>query len=165
MVDRGVFYTDNTNIIFHKVSINWDLGFDKAAKHGYIDRIRKGLPPELLPTIDVTSGSDSSIGRTMSPIFLKTADGTSVEDLWSSEVGVPGVIDYIYCTALSAAQRGVIAHHVSFMDVFHKVENGKNTQAFCCALFRLLLVTDKLYLLNDPQMFVDWYNEVPFFIV
>lgn len=162
MVKRGCFTSDGTNILFHTVEIDWNLGFDKRAKHGYISRIQEQLPLDCKPVIDVTSASNDKIGRSMSPIFLHTKDGECVEDLYP-KYGIPGVIDWIYITSLSTIQRGVIAHHNGFMDVFYSPDKGRNTQAISCACFKLLLLTNKLSILDDVQTFVDWYNEVPLF--
>lgn len=163
MVKRGCFYTDGTNIVFKTVEINWDLGFDKPAKQQYIRNIIKALPHEYTPAIDVTSASYDPVGRSLSPIFLKTEDGTPVEDLYAV-YPAPGVIDWIYLTSLQQKHKGCIAHHMSFIDVFHSPEKGRNTQAYTCALYRLLLLQDNLKVLRDVQEFVDWYDQVPYFV-
>ena len=166
MVKRCGFYTDGANVICKECAIEWNMGFDKAAKHNYIMQIKAELPRELNPMIDVTSASDSIAGKALSPIFIECGStGMSIEDYLKKhpECAKPGFFDFIYINCLSDDQKNTIFTTYCFIDVFHKPEKGRNTQASACAYYKLLQWQEKEFLLTDLDLFLDWYNSVPFF--
>lgn len=164
MVQRSGFYTDGTNVIQRVIGIEWDLGFDKTAKRQYIERIKEALPDMLKPMIDVTSASPNALHRSLSPIFIEFS-GDSLENFIQKnpQVLVPGIIDFLYMKCLSSSQKQLIRDTNCFIDVFHKPENGRNTQAACCAYAKLLMLRGKENLLNDIDAFLSWYNDVGFY--
>lgn len=166
MVARGGFYTDGTNVLFKSCLIEWDLGFDRRAKQMYINRIKEQLPTELNPMVDVTSASYDRIGQSLSPIFVQYGRGSLEEFCTASpEAWTPGIFDFLYFNSLTKEQKDFIMSQNCFIDVFHKPEKGRATQACSCAYYKLLCLKGKESLLNNLEEFLCWYNDVGFYNV
>lgn len=165
MVKRCGFYTQDNKLCRKDVFIDWDLGFDKDAKHSYIESIRRELGEDLYPIVDVTTASNDSVARKLSPFFV-LVDGISVEDMWAeikesnlSICKVSGMFDFLYLNALSESQKDYVMSQKCFIDVFHNPDKAFNTQAKSLAVLQLLIMQNKEGLLDDCKLFIDWYKE------
>lgn len=168
MVNRCGFYTDGTNVIAKSCSIEWNLGFDKKAKLKYVEQVKAALPKELNPMLEVTSASDSIMGKSLSPIFIVAGmTCLSIDDLVKRrpELAAPGYFDFLYLNCLSDAQWDTIRDKYCFIDVFHDPRKGRKTQASACAYGKLLLLQNRRALLKDREAFIDWYNQVPYYSI
>lgn len=166
MAKRSGFYIENNTIVQKVVDINWELGFDKKAKHTYIERIIKALGEELQPAIDVTSASNVEEGKALSPLLLRVPGrNMSVEDL-QRDLGaydIPGLADYYYLRALQDSHIATVNRHKCFIDVFHNPEKSfGNTQACSLAVYKLLRQIGRLDLIaiGNKDKFVDWYQNM-----
>lgn len=165
MVKRSGFYIEDGHICRKDVKIDWDLGFDKAAKWEYIDRIIKVLGDGLNPVVDVTTAAYDNESRSLSPFFVKI-NGNSVEVQWAElkaqNAGItnlPGAFDFLYLNALSEKQVAYVLKQKCFIDVFHNPDKAFNTQAKSLAVLQLLHSQDCMEYLHDLRVFTAWYVE------
>jgi len=166
MVKRCGFYISKGKLCRKDVLIDWDLGFDRDAKAEYIERIKRALGEDLMPSIDVTTASTDAIAKRLSPYYVILEDGVSVEDAWKEikitvpEVcKIPGMFDFIYLNGLNEWQRDYVKRMECFIDVFHNPDKAFNTQAKALAVFKLLNVQGKQEYLEDCNAFVKWYKQ------
>lgn len=165
MVRRSGFkVTGDNQITQYIVSIDWDLGFDKKAKHEYIKRIASQLQVYgIADTLDVTSASNVHVGKMLSPLFVEVpALGCSLEDALQKIPNcfvIPGLADWYYCRALSDLNKATILKHECISDVFHNPDKSYgNTQALSCACYKLLHNTGQLSLLDNRDEFLNWFQ-------
>ena len=163
MVTRCGFFVEDGELYRKDVYIDWELGFDKAAKHEYIKRIQFALGPELSPCVDVTTASPVWEARGLSPHFLKAGD-LSIEDAWAQlkvnnikATRIPGAFDFLYLNALSPEQLKYVMKQKCFIDVFHNPERAFNTQAKSLAVYQLLVGQDAVEILKNLSAFSEWY--------
>lgn len=171
MVDRCGFSIENGKIICTIVQIDWDLGFDTFAKRKYIEYVQQELSyKRCSPTdkfVDVTTASNSSDGKSLSPYYLHDTEGRIIEDAWAltkelapDVIHLPGAFDFIYLHGvMNGKLEPVILKYNLFIDVFHNPKKGFNTQARSCAVYVLLNSLGKLDLLNKPTEFFKWFKE------
>lgn len=165
MVRRsGYRVTGDNQVTQYVVDIDWDLGFDREAKHIYIQRIADGLRAYgITDTLDVTSASSVHVGKMLSPLFIDVPSlGCSLEDALQSIPNcftIPGLPDWYYCRALSDLNKATILKHDCISDVFHNPNKGYgNTQALSCVCYKLLHNTGRLNLLEDRDKFINWFQ-------
>lgn len=165
MVNRSVFGTTRGGAVAQLVvTIDWELGFDKEAKHTYIKRIAEeagkcGIPKVL----DVTSASNVYCGKMLSPIFVQVPYlDCSLEDALHNVPNaftIPGLADWYYCKALTDQHKHTLLSYDYYSDVFHNPSKGYgNTQAMSCTVWRLLHDTNNLALLESKDGFLQWFN-------
>lgn len=164
MVKRCAFYVKDGVVKRCVVEINWELGFTSYAKLEYINRLYYALHEKGLSNIlDVTSANKGTqCGYILSPMYIKK-DGISVEDLYMQQrVRLDGqasrmlFYDWLYGKMLSEKHINMIKCYDVFVDVFHKPDVSKCTQAKSCAIFKLLLERGMLDLYDDAVRFYDW---------
>lgn len=171
MVQRSGFYVKDGKIIQRIIWIAWDLGFDKQAKHQYIDRVINALGTDIAPIADVTSASYIPETRNLSPIFVKMQDGNqSVEEflqhmkesIFPQVFQVPGVSDYVYLKALSEENVKTALSYNCYVDVFHNPQKSYgNSQALSLAVLRLIWETKQFHVLElEMNDFIKWYNTI-----
>lgn len=165
MVKRSGFRVTGDNQITQYITyIEWDLGFDRMAKHAYIKRIADGLSYYgISDTLDVTSASNTHDGKMLSPIFVQVPTlGCSLEDALQNIPGVfevPGLADWYYCRAISDSNKETILAHDCISDVFHNPDKGYgNTQAQSCVCYKLLYETNRLGILDSRESFLTWFH-------
>lgn len=163
MVARSGFYLEDGVIVQRVVSIDWDLGFDRAAKNAYVTRLHNALGDDLTKA-EVTSASLLPETRMLSPIYLtEKSCGKSVEDAYQTvkAIAPPFFFHFLYLGNLGEKEYGMIKHYQCYTDVFHNPEKEwGNTQAFSLALYRLLVEQKKLSVLEDFNDFLGWLQEV-----
>lgn len=155
MVQRMIFGFDGNGIVEFPVEINWDLGFDKAAKLEYINRVcdaaycRYGLDEVL----DVTTANSSiENGRILSPHILKCYGGNMSVDAYFSEHGkntlspvmqkVAFAYYYMFSVCHNAEAYILFDRYNYFFDVFWKIGGG-DTQAYTCVLLKKAIYENK----------------------
>lgn len=170
MVSRCGFYVYGDVIVERIVKIDWDLGFDRDAKHKYIERIKSALGSYVGTKADVTTASQDYKARRLSPIFLKCKDkDMSVEDCWQQVVKdkipnaseVRGLFDYVYLYNFSDYEIDVAMEYDCYIDVFHNPDRGfHNTQARSLAVLRLIIETGQEQVLESLEGFLQWYKTI-----
>lgn len=174
MVPRCAYYLNEDNdIVRHVVLIDWDLGFDKEAKHQYIMRMIDAIDKPNMLIMDITSASYIRETRMLSPIFVKMKNDAekSVEDYIAesqifnavniSEASKIQLVGYIYLTNLSELNITTIKKYDGFFDVFnHPIRHPHNSQALFAILYKKLMLEHKLDVLSDYDKYVEWYNSV-----
>lgn len=155
MVQRIIFGFDGDGIIELPVEINWDLGFDKAAKLEYINRVcdvaygRYGLDEVL----DVTTANSSvENGKILSPHILKCyGTDLSVSDYYDEHgkarltpimQKVAFAYYYMFSICHSTEAYVVFNRYNYFFDIFWKPGNG-DTQAYLCVLLKKVIHENK----------------------
>lgn len=164
MVTRSVFYVEGNKIYRQDILIEWDLGFDKEAKHEYIKRIQQAASGNLRHSVDVTTASPDYTARSLSPFFVKDGD-MNIEDVWALNkqqqpqiVRIPGAFDFIYLNAIPEALKEYVYEQTGFIDVFFNPDKAYNTQAKSLAILQLLNETGNLCKLENLGEFVEWYR-------
>lgn len=171
MVQRSGFYVADGRIIQRIVRIEWDLGFDRDAKHQYIDRVINALGTDIAPIADVTSASYVKETQRLSPIFVRMPDGNqTVEDylqvikngVFPEIFQIPGASDYVYLTALSEEDLKTALQYNCYVDVFHNpTKSYGNTQALSLAVMRLICETKQFNVLDlSINDFCKWYQSI-----
>lgn len=151
------------------VSIPWDLGFDKKAKHAYVAALHIGLNKKMPDKMisEVTTACPDEFGRMLSPYNI-IVNGVSLEDMWKTAKvngysdfywgsGNPSVgFDHFY--AYYALYLLPLIRRIDiFTDIFYNPMKAHNTQARACAVLKLLAEENKLKLLQDKSEYVRWY--------
>lgn len=157
MVKRCGFYVRDNKLVRRDVMINWDLGFDKEAKHKYIERIQYALAP--LHSVDVTTASPIWKAQHLSPVFVALEDGTKVEDLYSVTKH-QGAVEYYYLNALSDKQVDFVLSQECFIDVFHNPDKAFRTQAEALAILKLICSQGSQILKGTLLEFMEYYQNV-----
>ena len=158
MATRCGYYTDGFNLFRCVTSIDWNLGFNKEAKTAYINNLVNKLSPTLGVVKDVTTASPEVNTRNLSPHCIKLSDGNYLSDLYS-EYGVPGIFDFLYMISLTQEQLELVKSIDCFIDVFHDPYKSSETQAKTLALLKMLILQDRLVLLENIDKFLEWYND------
>ena len=171
MVSRCGFYVSGNRIVQKNISIDWDLGFTREAKHEYIKRIIDALG-DVGKCSDVTSASPIYKDRMLSPIFVRMISyDKSVEDFYQENIKpeygyIPGLMEYIYILNLSEDE---IRHALTidcYIDVFHNPDKRQGcTQALALAILRWMAATDKTNVISSLESFLEWYKNIPLDIV
>lgn len=174
MVPRCAYYLNESyDVIRHIVLINWDLGFDREAKHQYIMRLTEALNKPDMIIVDITTASYIYEARMLSPVFVKLKNDPSitVEDYlqqihlfnnpqFSEDTRVK-LSGYIYMTNLSDRNKSVIAKYDGFFDVFgNPIKAPHNTQALFATLYKKLMLQHKEDILSDYDTYVDWFDSL-----
>ena len=163
MVKRCGYFIQDGKLCRKDVYIDWDKGFDREAKHAYIEDIKDKLGCDVYSIYDVTTASPSYKARSLSPFYVKDEDGTNLEDVWAevkkktNGVFVPGLYDFTYLSKLSRIHIETALSINCFIDVFHNPDKAINTQAKSLAILKLLHEQNKMYYLEDFKQFSDWY--------
>lgn len=162
MVKRCAFYVRQCKLIQRNVSIDWNLGFDKEAKHAYIKQMQGALSP-YVRVVDVTTASPIWEARGLSPFYVKVSEQMSVEDGWKilqqKAQGKLGSVDFdfFYLSHLSEEQIQYVIRTDGFIDVFHNPDKACNTQARSLACLQLLYLYGKTDYLKEYKWFREWY--------
>ena len=170
MVLRGVYYAEGVTVKCKIVSINWDLGFTREAKHEYTQRIIDTVNGTCGRIAEVTSSAANYRTRMLSPIFIKmrTEPYSMLEDyLQELNKTIPNIfqytplVDYYYITNLSNENLKTLHEYDAYCDVFHNPSKGwGNTQAESLAVLRALENDNRTHLLSDYRAFLGWYTHV-----
>lgn len=171
MTVRCGYYVKGDKIVQRNVSILWDLGFDKPAKHEYIKRIYSALGDDIGRCCDVTTASPVYETRRLSPIFMdmKNSDLT-VEDYYQQvikpKVGyVPGLMELAYCYSLDSERISTIMKYDCYIDVFHNpTKRNGCTQALACAIIKWAITNNKPNLFESEKDFLEWYKNLPLIV-
>lgn len=136
MVLRGVYFADGCTVKCKVVSIDWNLGFDRAAKHEYHKRIVEQLNGCCGRVAEVTTSSANYDTRMLSPVFvrMRTNPSMSVEDyLQEVKATIPDIftyiplVDYYYITNLSNKNLETLHRYDAYCDVFYNPNKGWET--------------------------------------
>lgn len=163
MVKRCGFFIQDGALMRKDVIIEWDLGFDKEAKLQYIDRLHTALGEELSPIVEVTTASNTYLGRCLSPFYTKIK-GVSVEELWpvikkkSEGVFISGMYEFVYLQSLTNEQQSYVLQRKCFTDVFFNPDKACNTQAKALVVYQLLCLQKKKEILGSLMEFTKWYE-------
>ncbi len=174
MVPRCAYYlNESRDVVRHSVLIDWDLGFDREAKHQYIMRLTQTLNKPDMVIVDITSASYIYEARMLSPIFVKMKNdpAKSVEDYLGeiklftssvlSEESKIAFAGYVYMINLSDVNIKTIIKYDGFFDVFnHPIKHPHNTQAYFATLYKKLMLERNEDVLSDYDKYVNWYNSV-----
>ena len=173
MVPRCAYYiNDNSELVRHYVLIEWDLGFTKEAKHKYINRIIDALGMDDKIMVDVTSASYIYDAQHLSPLFvkLKSNPTMSVEDyigtikLQMSLVGYDMRVKYygyIYLASFTDKEIRAIEKYDGFFDVFNnQLSTPDNSQAYFCAVYKLMLRQKKTDVLQDFDSYLEYLSNM-----
>lgn len=168
MVPRCGYYVLGDVIICETVYIEWNKGFDRAAKTAYTYDLLNKLD-HLKPVAEVTTASPNVETRGLSPMYIKMKDNQqlSVEDYMKDlHDRVPssrGQMCFFHLTYL----QNLLKEHIRtlhkyncYTDVFANPAKGfGHSQALSLAIYRLLENTKRLHLLSNNQAFIKWYND------
>lgn len=167
MVPRCGYYAKDGALVRKTVWINWNLGFDKEAKHRYANALIEALK-ENGPVAEVTSGSPIYETRSLSPIFvrLKSNPLMSVEEFLQMQsvihptlFSVQGLTDLVYLQNIGPKEKDILHKYNCYCDIFANPNKGfGNSQACSLAIYRLLEQLNKLYLIDDNSAFMSWYK-------
>lgn len=163
MVKRCGFFLQDGVLMRKDVMIEWDLGFDREAKLQYIDRLHSALGEELSPIVEVTTASNTYVGRCLSPFYTKIK-GVSVEDLWpavkekANGVVIPGMYEFVYLQSLTDEQQSYVLQRKCFTDVFFNPDKAYSTQAKALVVYQLLCLQEKKGILGSLVEFTRWYE-------
>lgn len=173
MVPRCAYYiNDNSELVRHHVLIEWDLGFTKEAKHKYINRIIDALGMDDKIMVDVTSASYIYDAQHLSPLFvkLKSNPTMSIEDyigtikLQMSSVGYDMRVKYygyIYLASFTDKEIRAIEKYDGFFDVFNnQLNTPDNSQAYFCAVYKLMLRQKKTDVLQDFDSYLEYLSNI-----
>lgn len=165
MVKRCGYFVQDCKLCRKDVFIEWNKGFDKQAKHAYIEDIIRNLGDDLGITKDVTTASPDYEARSLSPLCVKDKYGNCLEDVWNAvkeELGdlfINGIGDFVYLSNLSSEHVSIALSIDCYIDVFHNPDKAINTQAKWLAVLKLLYEQNRLELLDDMEGFLQWYDE------
>lgn len=173
MVPRCAYYiNNNSELVRHHVLIEWDLGFTKEAKHKYINRIIDALGMDDKIMVDVTSASYIYDAQHLSPLFvkLKSNPTMSVEDyigiiklqmsLVSYDMRVK-YYGYIYLASFTDKEIRAIEKYDGFFDVFNnQLSTPDNSQAYFCAVYKLMLRQKKTDVLQDFDSYLEYLSNM-----
>ncbi len=167
MVPRCGYYAENGVLVRKTAWIEWNLGFDREAKHSYSLALIEALN-DVGPVCEITSASPFWETRSLSPLFVKMRDSDKTVEDYLQELNeslgqvftVKGLSDMIYLQNLSQENIKVINKFKCFADVFanpNKTGFG-NSQACSLGVYKVLEQLGKLDIINDNQKFMHWYN-------
>lgn len=168
MVERSGFFLKDGKIHRQDVKIGWDYGFTKDAKLMYISELHKRLNEKGLTDIEEITTASGTKYRNLSPVFIPSADGVSVEEqcqyiiqqLGSLGMQIPkGIFDYLYLIAIKDKQHKMILDKKCFTDVFYNPSKLNGTQALTAVIYQYLYYENRLSLLDDMHEFLKWYQE------
>lgn len=173
MVPRCAYYiNDNSELVRHHVLIEWDLGFTKEAKHKYINRIIDALGINDKIMVDVTSASYIYDAQRLSPLFVKLNSNPtmSVEDYLKTimpqllSIGYDMKLKYfgyIYLASFTDKEIRAIEKYDGFFDVFNnQLSSPDNSQAYFCAVYKLMLRQKKTGVLQDFGSYLEYLNNI-----
>lgn len=171
MVSRCGYYVSKDKIIQRNVSIEWDLGFDKKAKHEYIKRICLALGEDVGLACDVTTASPIYETRRLSPVFISMRNSElTVEDYYQQIIKpkcgyIPGLMELAYAGSLTSGLIKTIQKYDCFIDVFHNPEKRNGcTQALACAIVKWAINNDRGDIFSTQDGFIKWYLNKPLII-
>jgi hypothetical protein len=157
MADRCYYYVEDEKVKCGIVSIEWDCGFTREAKHLYIDRIISRVPDRYQICRDITTASPDYLARSLSPHILTMSDGRRFDTIYFENPS-PAQHDWLYYQSLSEQQRAFIRECGSFTDVFHDpFKKGRNTQAHSAAVLQLFMMQGLAEEVSDFAEFEEWW--------
>lgn len=167
MVPRCGYFAKDGVLVRRTVWINWNIGFDKEAKHRYAYALIEALEEDG-PVAEVTSGSPIYETRSLSPLFVKMKSNPhmSVEEylqmrkeMHKSLFSVQGVTDLVYLQNIGKKEIDTLHKYNCYCDIFANPNKGfGNSQACSLAIYRVLEQLNKLYIISDDQEFMHWYR-------
>lgn len=173
MVPRCGFYICDNKIKRLVVKIDWNLGFDKSAKHVYVANLYKEFMDKLgdVVPLDVTTASIQEAGRMLSPFNIYVGD-KSLEDMWA-EAKQGAVVRYgryewpielkreafahFYCTYAKDCIPAIKVADV-FTDVFYNPTKDGMTQAEPCAMLKMMEQQGELGVLDSVRGYLEWFK-------
>ena len=170
---RCGFYVEDGRVKWKTVYITWDAGFDKEAKHYYIQQLHDKLSDfKDVPMLEVTSAAPTALGRSFSPYYARI-ENMSMEDYWH-KCKLPNDIVYkyfdwpismkfhafthFYCYYMRDRAKE-LSKYGMFTDVFYNPEKEIITQAEACAILKCMYERNELDILDGDLEFVTWYRE------